>query len=108
MCRVHSINYNALKAQNASLHWSLMCPGKLKDQKQDLSQAGPKIFTEELPIYLPAWLSKWNHLHVLAALLSIPQLSKFSVTLDDVAGAMVDDIRKGGMYSWLRVGMKRT
>lgn len=96
MCRVHSGNYERLTTAGDDLDWSLMCPGKLTRSKSSSSSQKPVTHTEEAPIWLPRVLSRCRPLWVLAAVISLAQLGKFSVTLDDVARVMVDDLSRGG------------
>lgn len=83
-----------------------MCPGKLNNLDTSTGKK-PVAFTEQAPLSLPQWLLSWPSLNLLTALLCLPQLSKFSVTLDDVAAAMVDDLKTGYGVVGLRVGLKK-
>lgn len=83
-----------------------MCPGKLKDATR-ASHPRPVVFTQEAAIWLPTWPLAWPVLSFLTALISLLQLPKFSVTLEDVAAVMVEDLKAGGSYTRMRVGIKK-
>ncbi len=114
-CRIHSDNFEVLKIGGETLDWSLMCPGVLRDAGPSVRQLENFTFTEEAPIWLPQLFLKASALHLLAALVSLVQLRKFSATLDDVAAVMVNDIGsatncnlcKPSKLSKLRVGIAR-
>lgn len=84
-----------------------MCPGILRDTGPSSRQLKASTFTEEAPIWLPKILLKSSAFHLLAALISLMQLRKFSASLDDIAAVMVNDIAVGGMYPRLRVGVEK-
>ena len=105
-CRVHSDNLDVLNIGGDRLQWSLMCPGILRDAGPSTRQLEGFTFTEEAPIWMPRFLLKVSAFHLLAALIGLVQLKKFSASLDDIAAVMVDDIAAGGKYSKVRVGVR--
>ena len=84
-----------------------MCPGILRDAGPSTRQLKEYTFTEEALIWLPKMLLKTSAFHLLAAVIGLLQLKRFSASLDDIAAVMVDDIAAGGKYPKLRVGVRR-
>ena len=84
-----------MKEVGNGLDWSLMSPGKLQTSEK---KPHFKAFTETALVRVPTLLLKVRFLRVLAALLLLPQMRKFSSTYSAVADLMLQNLEPGGAF----------
>lgn len=103
---MHTANHKYLAEHGASLDWSLMCPGVLHPATEaDSSRPPVELFVRTAPIYVPSWLLSPCAPGLLLALAILPQMSRFSISLEEVAQAMLDNLAPSTQLSRQKVGL---
>lgn len=92
-------------SNGATLDWTMMCPGVLLPQPGNQNVAEYRLFIESAPFWLPNWLLMPYVPRIAASLVLLPQMSRFKVSFEEVAAAMVADLEAGSLLSKKRVGL---
>lgn len=107
VCRVHSTNYQYLLERGASLDWSLMCPGVLHPAvvEGNPQRLPAQLFVRAAPLYIPSCLLYPYSPGILLALAILPQMRRFSISLEEVAQALLDNLASSPQLHHQKVGL---
>jgi putative NADH-flavin reductase len=94
----HRTNFNAL--QRSSLDWSILCPGPMIDGE---ATGNLRLSVDEWPMKPPAYTYVLPRLAMAFALKQ--RMPEMTITYEDAAEVIVNNLSKSGLFSRHRVGV---
>ena len=101
VCETHRTNLAAL--QRSQLDWSMLCPGPMIASESGRSTPNLRVSADEWPMARPAYTYVLPRLAMAFAFKRI--VPELTITYEDAAEVILDNLSKGGRFSRRRVGV---